>query len=57
LKNLELVSRLDGSAATIPLQDKDIPTRWERWRAGFIRLFVGPLDDSRGDPPKTASPQ
>jgi len=48
LKNLELVSRLDGNAATMP--GKETETRWERWKAGFLRLFVGPLDDSRATP-------
>ena len=45
LKNLELVSRLDGNAATLPAKQSE--TRWERWKTGFIRLFVGPLDDTR----------
>ncbi|HWC95901.1 MAG TPA: tetratricopeptide repeat protein [Candidatus Sulfopaludibacter sp.] len=45
LKNLELVSRLDGSAATMP--SASMKTGWERWKAGFLRLFVGPLDESK----------
>jgi Flp pilus assembly protein TadD len=45
LKNMELVSRLDGNAATLPVKQTD--TRWERWKAGFVRLFVGPLEDTR----------
>jgi tetratricopeptide (TPR) repeat protein len=44
LKNMELVSRLDGNAATLPT--KPDTTRWVRWKAGFVRLFVGPLDDT-----------
>jgi Flp pilus assembly protein TadD len=44
LKNMELVSRLDGNAATLPV--KQDTTRWGRWKAGFVRLFVGPLDDT-----------
>lgn len=53
LKNLELVSRLDGSAATMP--SAQIKTNWERWKAGFIRLFVGPLDESKAETDKIAS--
>jgi Flp pilus assembly protein TadD len=53
LRNLELVSRLDGGAATMPaFQTK---TGWERWKAGFIHLFVGPLDDTKTEPDKNAS--
>jgi len=46
LKNMELVSRLDGNAATVPAKLND-STWWERWKAGFVRLFVGPLEDTR----------
>jgi Flp pilus assembly protein TadD len=45
LKNMELVSRLDGSVATLPVRQEG--TRWERWKTGFVHLFVGPLDDSK----------
>ena len=45
LHNLELVSRLDGKPATI--DSKPAETRWERLKAGFIHLWVGPLDDSQ----------
>jgi Flp pilus assembly protein TadD len=45
LRNMELVSRLDGNAATLPGRASD--TRWERWKAGFKRLFVGPLEDPK----------
>jgi Flp pilus assembly protein TadD len=41
LKNLELVSRLDGNPATIPMK------RGESGWARFKRLFVGPLDPPR----------
>jgi Flp pilus assembly protein TadD len=53
LKNLELVSRLDGSPAQIPA--KSDQTGWERWIAGFKKLFVGPLDDSGKDAGKAGS--
>lgn len=49
LKNLELLSRLDGNAAALPAQQSE-KTRWERWKTGFARLFVGPLDDTRTHP-------
>lgn len=45
LKNLALVSRLDGSAATMPASQTR--TGWERWKAGFFHLFVGPLDQPK----------
>jgi len=53
LKNMELLSRLDGKAATLP--SKPTATLWERWKTGFIRLWVGPLD-SQAEPAKTGSP-
>jgi Flp pilus assembly protein TadD len=53
LRNLELVSRLDGSTATMPASQTK--TSWERWKAGFIRLFVGPLDESKADADKNAA--
>jgi tetratricopeptide (TPR) repeat protein len=53
LKNLELVSRLDGHPATLAL--KPAESRWRRWKIAFRRLFVGPLDDSRTDTVRTAS--
>jgi Flp pilus assembly protein TadD len=49
LRNLELVSRLDGSAAIMPAQPGET-TRWERWKSGFTHLFVGPLEDTRSHP-------
>jgi Flp pilus assembly protein TadD len=45
LKNMELVSRLDGHPATLPTRQEI--SRWERWKTGFVHLFVGPLDDTR----------
>jgi Flp pilus assembly protein TadD len=53
LKNMELVSRLDGHPATLAV--KPAESRWQRWKIAFRRLFVGPLDNSRTDPVKTAS--
>jgi Flp pilus assembly protein TadD len=53
LKNLELVSRLEGKPAVLTVQPSE--TRWERWKAGVKKLFVGPLDDTRREPAKTAS--
>jgi Flp pilus assembly protein TadD len=55
LRNLELVSRLDGSPATLEI--KPLDTRWQRFRIGLRRLFVGPLYESRTDAPKSASAQ
>jgi tetratricopeptide (TPR) repeat protein len=52
IRNLELVARLDAKPATLqPLE----ATRWQRFRTGFRKLFVGPLDDSRTEAPKSAS--
>ena len=53
LKNIELVSRLDGTPAALPTETA--ATHWERLKTGFIRLFVGPLDDSRTAPARTDS--
>jgi tetratricopeptide (TPR) repeat protein len=57
LKNLELLSRLDGNPAVVPA--KPAETGWERWRAGFKKLFIGSLDeppkDKDKDAPKAAS--
>ena len=55
LRNLELVSRLDGSPAT--LDTKPLETHWQRFRIGLRRLFVGPLYESQSDAPKSASAQ
>lgn len=53
LRNLELVSRLDGNPALFHV--KQDQTGWERWKVGLKRLFVGPLDDSRKETAKTGS--
>ena len=37
LKNLELVSRLDGKPATVPSKSQE--TLWERLRNGFVKLW------------------
>ncbi|HMD72148.1 MAG TPA: tetratricopeptide repeat protein [Bryobacteraceae bacterium] len=50
LKNLELVSRLDGRDAALPAAPRE--TRWQRIKSGFVRLFYGPLDR-----PKTVAAQ
>jgi len=50
LKNLELLSRLDGNPATLPAKPGE--TGWERWKSGFKKLFVGSLDDPPKDQPK-----
>ena len=54
LKNLELVGRMDGQATTLPTKS-DEASRWSRWKIGFRRLFVGPLDNSKPEAAKTAS--
>ena len=50
LKNMDLVSRLDGRDATLPAPPWE--TRWQRFKTGFARLFYGPLDQ-----PKTVAAQ
>jgi tetratricopeptide (TPR) repeat protein len=56
LRNLELVSRLDGSPATLQAKPLETPdARRHRFRTALRKLFVGPLDDSRAEAPKTAS--
>jgi len=42
LRNLELVAQLDGK--TVELGSNSAESRWIRWKSGFKRLFVGPLD-------------
>src|SRR5205823_11889055 len=54
LNNLKLVERLDGNPATIPPFAAE-SSRWERWKIGFRRLFVGPLDDPKPESARTAS--
>ena len=53
LKNLELVSRLDGDPATLTARQPE--TRWSRFKIGFKRLFVGPLGDRPAEAVKAAS--
>jgi len=53
LRNLDLVSRLDGSPIT--LTSKLAGTRWQRWKSSFVRLFVGPLEDSGGEAERSAT--
>jgi tetratricopeptide (TPR) repeat protein len=55
LRNLELVSRLEGSPAM--MEAETAGSRWTRWKSGFRKLFVGPLEDSRTEPARTASAQ
>ena len=56
LRNLELLARLDGSPAMLKAKPLDTrATRWQRFRVGVRRLFVGPLDDSRKEAPQSAS--
>jgi Flp pilus assembly protein TadD len=59
LRNLELVSRMTGTPATVtlPSQPGEQETRWGRWKTSVRRLFVGPLDEPRKDVAKTASAQ
>jgi len=45
LRNLELVGRLEGKPVT--LQDIPQESWWDRWKSGFKRLFVGPLEDPK----------
>lgn len=57
LHNLELVSRLDGKPATI--ETRPAESRWERFKTGFIHLWVGPLEDTHTEtekPQNSSSP-
>lgn len=45
LKNLRLVSRLDGQDATLPAPPRE--TRWQRFKTGFVRFFAGPPDQPK----------
>jgi Flp pilus assembly protein TadD len=45
LKNLELVSRLDGNPAMLPTTNAR--SRWARWKSGMRRLLVGSPNTSR----------
>lgn len=53
LRNLELLSRLDGNPASFQVRQTE--SGWDRWKSGFKKLFVGPLDDSRRDAAKPAA--
>jgi tetratricopeptide (TPR) repeat protein len=52
VQNMELLSRLDGNPATLP---KPGESGWDRWKTGFKKLFVGPLDESPKDAGRNAS--
>ena len=47
LKNLELLSRLDGNPAALPGPTGAGDTPRKSWKTAFKKLFVGPLDDSQ----------
>jgi Flp pilus assembly protein TadD len=53
LKNLELVSRMDGKQATLALKTEG--SFWKRLGAGIMRAFVRPSQESRTDTAKTTS--
>jgi tetratricopeptide (TPR) repeat protein len=55
LRNLKLISELDGKPAGIPAQDTE--ARWARWKAALRSLFVGPLPagDSKPAAPAVSS--
>ena len=56
LKNLELLSRLDGNPATLPASHPALEgTRWQRWKTGFKKLFVGPLEDAQKETAESAT--
>jgi Flp pilus assembly protein TadD len=59
LKNMELLSRLDGNPAVLPGSARPSgrgETHWKRWKTAFKKLFVAPLDDARPKPaPDTAA--
>jgi tetratricopeptide (TPR) repeat protein len=57
LKNLELVSRMTGTPATVTMLEQPSATRWVRVKTSVKRLFVGPLEEPRKDVAKTASAQ
>jgi Flp pilus assembly protein TadD len=54
LKNLELVGRLDGRPATLQARP-ETATRMQRFGHSVRKLFVGPLDEPRGEAAKSAS--
>lgn len=44
LRNAALLSKLDGKPVGLAARSSE--TRWDRWKSGFRRLFVGPLEDT-----------
>ncbi len=54
LKNLRLVSQLDGQPAAMPAGHFE--TRWSRWKSAVRSLFVGPVggETSKNGPIQTA---
>jgi tetratricopeptide (TPR) repeat protein len=54
LRNVELVSRLDGGAASMPAP-RAAATRWRRFKTAFARLWTGPLQENRSEPAGIAS--
>ena len=55
LKNLQLVSRLDGTPATMILTPAT-GSRWTRFRSSFLKLWVGPLQDQPAGAATAAPP-
>lgn len=53
LRNLELVTRLDGLPGTTPADEEQ--TAWARFIAGLKKLFVGPLENTKDGAVSTAS--
>jgi tetratricopeptide (TPR) repeat protein len=54
LKNLRLVSQLDGKPATIPI--RPVESWWERWKSAARRAFIGEKREQRqGTAVNTAS--
>jgi tetratricopeptide (TPR) repeat protein len=44
-RNAALLAKLDGKPAGLAARGDE--SRWVRWKTGFKRLFVGPLNDSQ----------
>jgi len=55
LKNLELVSRMDGNPATMATRQQPAGTRWERMKGSVRKLFVGPLTEQPAGAQRVAS--
>lgn len=45
MKNLALLSRMEGRPATVTMKPAE-QSRWAKVKASFLRLWVGPLQDS-----------